>query len=394
MIAQTLSQLIRHIDLNLLVEKYTGAGRRSGSGWVFSCPNPTHPDNKPSFSVFTGRDGKQRCSCLSACGFTGDALAFLKWHLGCSTGEAANILSELAGHHEASDNLTPAPKRQLVATEAAPAEDEPEAMASYLEGRGWPSDVGEAFGLTVMRDNFGTLRVRHPFYSFTSSGERVEAGWQARRLDSSQKFKWMGPKDVSLPLYNLPALEADDLTNAIICEGPADTITAVLATREHLGYACVGVAGSKSWRSEYAELFGGLHVLIACDGDDAGDKLADNIAADVLGVAQSVSRVQLLRGHDITELAKTQNIKELERFLTASPKTFVAVEVLQTLCQVCKAETYGALCPICEAWGQATPLHSWRVCDTCKELACTTSGRKCFMSSGCKGSFIAKVVTS
>ncbi len=395
--AQTLPELINCVDLNVLVENYAGAGRRTGSGQLFRCPNPAHVDNRPSFSVFTGRDGKQRASCLSACGYIGDALNFIEWHLGVGTKEAADILRSFAGvSNEYTKPYISKPKleRSLVQTSQGRVIDDASAINGYLDGRGWPADAVETFGLTIMRDGYGTLRVRHPFYAF-SNGEQVEAGWQARRLDGSPEFRWLGPKGVPLPMYNLPALMPDDITHVIICEGPADTVTAAIAMREHQNYACVGVAGSKAWRGEDAGLFVGLHVLIACDADSAGEKLADNITADILGTSLSVSRVQFLDGCDITKLAKIHGIGSLTRFFLAKPDPVPPINPVGTemiSCRVCQQMSNKNLCAICAAWGRVSPLRPWRECNKCNEVACTTSGRKCFMTPNCKGLFVSKVV--
>ncbi len=396
--SETLAELINRVDLNALVERYAGAGRRTGSRQLFSCPNPAHPDNSPSFSVFTGRDGKQRASCLSACGFTGDALNFIKWHLGLNTNEAADILRSVAGvPNECTKFYISKPKleRCLVRTSQEHVVDDASAMSGYLESRGWPADAVETFGLSIMRDGFGTLRARHPFYAFTSNGEQVEAGWQARRLDDSPKFRWLGPEDVPLPMYNLPALMPADITNVIICEGPGDTVTAAIAMREHQNYACVGVAGSNAWRMEYAELFAGLHVLIACDADTAGDKLADNITADILETSLSVNRVQFPDGSDVTELAKTHGIGSLTRFFMAKPEPVATINPVGTemiSCRICQQISNKNLCAKCEPWNRVSPSNVWRECNTCSKVACTISGRKCYMTPNCKGFFVSKVV--
>jgi len=396
--SQTLPALVECVDLYSLVEQYAGAGRRTGSSQVFRCPNPSHDDNSPSFSVFTGRDGKQRASCFSACDFKGDALNFIEWHLGVGTKEAADTLRSFVGvsnEYTKSPISKPKLERRLVRTSQARVVDDPSAISGYLERRGWPADAVETFGLSIMRDEYGTLRVRHPFYAFTANGEQVEAGWQARRLDDSPKLRWLGPKDVPLPMYNLLALMAHDITHAIICEGPADTVTAAIAMREHQNYACVGVAGSNAWRGEDAGLFVGLHVLIACDADTAGDKLADNITADILGTSSSVSRVQFLDGCDITKLAKTHGIDSLTRFFMAIPDPVATINPVgaeMISCRACQRMSNKNLCAVCASWNGVSPSCAWRECNKCSEVACTTSSRKCFMTPNCKGLFVSKVV--
>ena len=152
--------LVASVDLSALVEKYAGPGKRNGSrGYLFQCPHPSHPDSSPSFSVFTGQDGVQRCHCLSQCGHIGDALAFVKWVRTCGTKEAADELRGFTG--VASPRVfTPANKpRQLRATKPSGLVDDAKALSDYLASRSWPEEVAKTFGLQIMRDEFGTKRV-------------------------------------------------------------------------------------------------------------------------------------------------------------------------------------------------------------------------------------------
>lgn len=404
--SRTILDILTSVDLSALVERYAGPSQ-GGRGRLYSCPNPAHPDASPSFSVFTGRDGKQRARCISRGCFQGDALAFLKWMSPTlDTGEALRMLEEFAGLPADIPLIrasAPKPRRALRKTTPPPAHDDARALSSYLAMRGWGSEVVETFGLSVMRDARGVLRVRHPFYAFTPQGEKVEAGWQARRLDNLEEVRWLGAKETPLPLYNLPALESDALTHVVLCEGPADTITAHLALPDRSTWAAVGVAGTQAWASEYAELFEGLSVIIATDADEAGTKAAHAIANDLSQVAGSVMRFGSPLGYDLTEFAKAYGLHTLTELLASSSDTEEATisetvaplefaEVVESCCRVCSAPTFSALCASCEAWGSNSAVYSWLECDGCGEVACTSRGRACFMRSGCSGHFTKKVV--
>ena len=399
--------LVASVDLSALVEKYAGPGKRNGSrGNLFQCPHPSHPDSSPSFSVFTGQDGVQRCHCLSQCGHIGDALAFVKWVRTCSTKEAADELRGFTG--VASPRVfTPASKpRQLRATKPSGLVDDAKALSDYLASRSWPEEVAKTFGLQIMRDEFGTKRVRHPFYAWID-GTLTEAGWQARRLDNSQELRWLGAKDTPLPIYNLPALEADEITHAVICEGPADTITAALACSTLPGWACVGVAGAQSWRDEWAELFAGLSVIIATDNDAAGEKLSARITASLGGVA-SLIVAACPTANDLGDMAKAQSIEAVRELLTGwhveekhaigsdkseEENAFDALvrQLTQafTRCKVCmhEAEQGARFCKSC-ARTEEVSGRPWRVCDTCNTFGLFERGRKCSVSYKCTGTFV------
>jgi 5S rRNA maturation endonuclease (ribonuclease M5) len=284
--------------------------------------------------------------------------------------------------------------------------DDAKALSDYLASRSWPEEVAKTFGLQIMRDEFGTKRVRHPFYAWID-GTLTEAGWQARRLDNSQDLRWLGAKDTPLPLYNLPALEADDLTHAVICEGPADTITAALACSTLPGWACVGVAGAQSWRDEWAQLFAGLSVVIATDNDAAGEKLSARITASLGGVA-SLIVAACPTANDLGDMAKAQSIEAVRELLTGwhiEEKQPIGSDTSEeenafnalvrqlthafTRCKVCmhEAEQGSHFCKSCASIEQVSG-RPWRVCDTCNTFALVERERKCFITHKCTGSFV------
>ena len=258
-----------------------------------------------------------------------------------------------------------------------------------------------------MRDEYGTKRVRHPFYAWVE-GELQEAGWQARRLDNAKELRWLGAKDTPLPLYNLPALDADDLTHAVICEGPADTITAALALSTLPGWACVGVAGATSWRDEWAQFFAGLEVVIATDNDAAGEKLSARIAESLGGVASLIVAACPV-GNDLTDMAKAQSLEAVRELLAGwhieekhAPRSDIrSVEATDDFimrafksCRVCqhKTEEGSRYCASCNRT-ELTSGRLWRVCDTCNTFALVELERKCFITHNCIGYFTEAVAS-
>ncbi len=403
-----LRDLVASVDLSALVENYAGAPKnRSNNRALFHCPNPAHPDTSPSFSVFTGRNGVQQCGCLSQCGHIGDALNFVKWVRNCDTKEAAEELRGFSG--VASPRLIAAPSapRKLRATQPSGLVDDAQALRDYLASRGWGEEVAKTFGLQIMRDKYGIKRVRHPFYAWID-GQLLETGWQARRLDNSKELRWLGEQDTPLPLYNLPALDQDNLTHAIICEGVPDTITAALALSTLPGWACVGVAGANGWREEFAQFFTGLAVVIAADNDKGGETLNAKVIKSLSGVA-SLIVAACPSANDLTDMAKTQSLEAVRELLTgwqivenhalqgdmSSAKVCLDTSMHTiTRCKVCahEAEPGARFCKSCARIEQVSG-KPWRVCDTCNTFALADRERRCFISYKCSGAFVEAVAS-
>jgi hypothetical protein len=406
-----LKDLVAGIDLPALVAHYAGPGKHSGGKYLFQCPNPSHADSKPSFSVFTGRGGAWRCHCLSQCGHIGDALDFMRWQHGCETGEAVKRLREWANLPAPLPYLPKAKSKQAKASidvqdPGYSVVNDAAAMAAYLASREWPTEVVEAFGLQVVRLNrpseSKTLRVLHPFTEYRA-GEWRATSWQARRLDNAEEVRWLGPRNASLPLYNLRALDTETLSAVVVCEGPADTVTAWLATRGIEGLAVVGVAGAQAWRREWRDYFAGVAVVIAGDNDPAGEAFTLKVANDLRGIAGTLIAACPPEGvSDLTDMAKAHGLDAVRTLLTeALPIEVPAITPTTTapgdewaaqwalltahfptaftVCKVCATPTPHAYCDKCSALTRresSKPLR-WAKCDHCGEHTVGGHGSKC-----------------
>lgn len=319
-----LSELVARVDLPALVDRYAGQGRHSGAGWLYSCPSPDHPDRHPSFSVRQDRQGKWWWRCHSQCGTGGDALDLLEWLEHIPTAEAARRLRDFLGMPDdytsplpRKNHTPPPPPEPVVDTSTtAPPEVAARILTDYLRARSWPAEVVELFGLEVVLDDMGRPRIRHPFYAPTPAGPTVE-WWQDRAWPKGEP-KWKAPTGAGHRiLHNLCALEDDDLRGVVICEGPADTITATLALTE-LGadhrLCAVGVPGG-TWQSEWADYFTDLEVVVATDADSTGENLAQKVAADLAGIAYRVTRWRPREANDLTDYCRTHGRQALAEFL-------------------------------------------------------------------------------
>lgn len=87
------AKLMRFLPLDSLIGQVVDL-KRNGSEFKGLCP--FHKENTPSFTVFTGIDGKERYAC-HACGQKGDHVQFLMEYHGLDFKEAVKMLEELTG---------------------------------------------------------------------------------------------------------------------------------------------------------------------------------------------------------------------------------------------------------------------------------------------------------
>lgn len=320
MTLQPIADLVARTDLNELVQRYTSPPRTSGNVSTYHCPNPAHPDQHPSFSVTTNRNGRQVARCFSQCSWHGDALEFIKWIEGVSTSEAKEKLCQflgLPGRSFERRDFTPnkpsrpiSPKAQDT-TKRATGEQAEQFLASYLRSRGWPPTVARSFGLEVVVDYKSELRVRHTYLMPHEDGSWVPGYWQDRGSKRAEP-KWLSARGSKPILFNLPSLEVQNLEAVVICEGAADTITASVALEGCSFVACVGVPGTSAWQPSWASLFTGLRVVVAADNDAAGRTLEEAIRQS-LDTAPQYFRPSL---NDLTDTAKEIGLPALrEAFL-------------------------------------------------------------------------------
>lgn len=323
-----LAALIERVDLPALVERYSGPGRRSGATFSFCCPNPEHPDRSPSFTVSTNRRGRQVARCWSQCDWHGDALAFIQWVENCGVGEAADKLRGFLGEARPFEpthrpKITPKAKQPTAppadTAKAPPADTAERLLNDYLAKRGWPRETAGDYGLRVVIGRGGRAYVRHPFYRLGSNGELITQTWQDRICQNVEGVsKWDTPARSSLPLYNEPALSRNDLELVVICEGPADAISAEVALAAYPNTAAVAVAGSGGWKHDYtdryAPLLAGKSVLVIGDSDAPGASMR-GVVGNALG--RIAKRVRLVTPpvKDLTDWCQRDGFAEVGRLL-------------------------------------------------------------------------------
>jgi DNA primase len=266
--------IIERVDLNRLVTELTGSlGISSGTSTKYSCPNPDHDDHVPSFTV----QGKY-WHCWSQCGARGDAIDLLTFiGLVATKANAIEYLADRAGLHRgpavrSSQPVSPNQERLL--------------LARYAENRSWDSNVTTQLGMSVVRDSYGHLRIRHPF---RLRGEIV--GWQDRVVDEAVRPRWLFPRGRIRCPYEANRLQIARIRgDVIVTEGVTDTI-AIIASVENP--AVVGVPGAGTFKKAWAPAFSDLKVFVVGDNDKAGAGFRSEVESAVRGTAKAVVQVDV-----------------------------------------------------------------------------------------------------
>jgi DNA primase len=262
--------ILQRVDLVALVERYAGPGRQSAGTTTFRCPNPAHADHHPSFSVKSGR-----WRCWSQCGTSGDAIDLLVW-LGKAGSKAEAI--ELLG---AEVGVGRRDEPRSACTRPLSESGQRQIVARYLEQRGWPVQLADELGLTVVADQYGYRRIRHPF---RLRGEVV--GWQDRAVDANARLRWLSSQGPIRCPYEADRLRrAVEVGEVLVVEGVSDLCAVVAA---FTAPAVVGIPGAWGFKPEWAAAFHGLDAYLATDNDAAGAQLRKTIWQALWGVARSV----------------------------------------------------------------------------------------------------------
>lgn len=165
--------------------------------------------------------------------------------------------------------------------------------AEYLDARGIPLEAARMFRLGVVAeplvgDEDMTGRLAIPF--ITMSGV-VDLRFRAL---GDQTPKYLSKPNATTHLFNVGALLQETDTIAV-CEGELDTVV----MHSLVGVPAVGVPGANNWRDHYRLLLEDFeHVIVMCDGDQAGKDFGRKVAGEVDGAVI----VHLPDGMDVNEL--------------------------------------------------------------------------------------------
>ncbi|MBW9210513.1 toprim domain-containing protein [Mumia sp. zg.B21] len=346
-----LSRLKAEVSVQRLVEGCGVELRQQGKDLVGACP--FHDDSSPSLVV---TPGKNLWHCLGACRRGGGPIDWVMTAQGVSfrhavelLREASSALSVLADPKTAGAGPVGRSKRSMLPTLVAPdAADQEllstvvgyyaETLAGHDEARAFLTrrKIDHPEAVEKFRLGFGdrTLGYRIPGNQ-TAEGRRIRSRLQklgVLRATGHEHFRGSlvvpvidaeggvgevygrkirddlraaTPKHLYLPgphrgVFNIAAFAATD--ELIVCESLIDALTLWCAGFRHVT-AAYGVDG---WTPEHQQAVlehGIKRVLVAFDGDEAGDRGATALAGELGAAEVEVFRVELPRGADVNELA-------------------------------------------------------------------------------------------
>lgn len=352
---ETIDRVREAADIVEIVGEHVKLKRAGGD---FRGPCPFHGGKNPNFSVSSKRNAYH---CFK-CGVSGDAIGFVREHLGMDFVEAVRYVAARAGV-EVQETRAPRgpeerdPREPLWEAMAAAAElfrtalwEEPEAEGAreYLASRALSREEADRFalgysardgrwverlhalghddarlleaGLLVQRDDGSAPRARFRgrlMFPIHDTSQRV-VGFGGRVLGAGEPKYLNSPQgalfDKGRQLYGLswarhPARKQD---RVLVVEGYFDAIRLALAGIEEV-VAPLGTALTES----QAALLGKLtkNVFLLYDSDEAGLKATFRAGIELLRLGVAVRVVTLPDGEDPDTFVRAHGAERLEAFL-------------------------------------------------------------------------------
>ena len=366
---QVVEELKRHTSLSSLIGEYVTL-KKGGRSLKGLCP--FHDERTPSFHV---HDAQGFYHCFG-CGASGDAISFLRQHLGYSFREALEALSARTGIE------LPEQRRETVEMRQARAQRQDEKARfydltararSYFAGQlddaalaylreqrglsdamiaryeiGWAPDAWDAFSNAVLRrfqdqrdaiavglvaqrkeqrgvyDRFRG-RVMFPVYALGGkiagfSGRTLSADPETPKYVNSSESNIFKKSDL---LYGLHQAQKSirALDTAILCEGQVDVITLAQHGFEN-AVAPMGTALTDNQCRLLSRFT--RRVVLLYDGDSAGRKAANAGIGLLLKAGLSGRVVQLPDGTDPDSYLREHGAEKLQNLIEGAPALFTA----------------------------------------------------------------------
>ena len=315
--------VLARTDLPALLESLSGPASRAGPGARWRCPDPGHPDEHPSVSVFTDHRGIQRWRCWSG-GHGGTAIDALMVARSMSVGEALEQLASQAGGWVASSVRLPSAPRRPVPLSLA--------VVRYVEAcekilrtragrpvldwltevRGLDPDVlqlnrvGADPGQELLRRPLGLPRsgVGAVFPALDEQGSIAYC--QTRYIDPGEgRSKYDNPaaRLGDNPRVGIVRPAKPAATGPLyVCEGLPDAYTAATA-----GFEAVAVLGATYPDERIARrltgLVAGRSVVIAFDNDPAGNSGSKRLGELLASHHVIAEHARLPEGCDLNALS-------------------------------------------------------------------------------------------
>jgi len=267
---------MRPVDLVLERAKNV---RKTGSGWLVSCPCPDHGqgrgDRNPSVSITEGDDSRALVNCQAGCQ-TEDIVAELGLNM-------SDLFENRNGHRGGRSNTS----QKTTST------DQPPTLENYAEYVGLPIGFLKELGLKEYR-HLGEPAVSMPYMD--ANGEVLLT---RSRVSLTSKPKVKTRSGDKHRLYGLWKLEeARAAGYAWLVEGESDS-----QTLWYEGEPAAGIPGANGWKSEWAAELEGIDRLYFVVEDGPGEGCWEKLAATP-EIRDRLYRVELADVKDVSELRK------------------------------------------------------------------------------------------
>jgi hypothetical protein len=274
--------ILQHLDFESFYRNALPSFQGTGKQKKAFCP--FHADEKtPSLSINT-ETGAYNCF---GCGKGGDVIRFVQESRGLDFNESLQHLSDLAGlSHSAKGKGSDAKSSKPASQNRA---------ESKNKGKG---DTQHSFTMDSIKNRTlkgGYAFSRHHVYP-AADPEYLKVIYKTPEGEKQARFYTLTDKNKGLyidkrtarpVLFNQHSLK-EPSGPVIYCEGEkdVDTLTA-------LNFIAVTAGAVNDWRSEFAQSFKGIDVVIIPDNDAPGKKHADMVRASLNGIAASVKILTL-----------------------------------------------------------------------------------------------------
>ncbi|KAK1548461.1 hypothetical protein Q3G72_025016 [Acer saccharum] len=287
-----------------VLERLDGVKQVHG-GWLARCP--AHEDRSPSLSIGTGESRRILLRCFAGCE-TVDVVAAI-----------GLTMKDLAG-----DAVIDAPRverREIVRPKPLPWDQERmQALVDEAADR-LTGEAGDHVAVRYARDRFGVTladvhRLRLGYLPMFGGSPRlvipfrdtfgVARGMQARALDPDAKVRWLSPRSPTRGEWSRWGWFRGRVLDApvIVTEGPGDALSAVT-----LGYHAIAIRGASNatdaatQRAVRAQA-GNRKILIAGDGDEAGEGFSRALAQALQSVDAWHDILPMPQGMDLTDFLR------------------------------------------------------------------------------------------
>lgn len=312
--------------VDLVLERAANV-RKTGDGWLVSCPLPDHGkgngDANPSVALDEAADGTVLIDCKAGC----DTEAVVSgWGL-----RMRDLFPDDGRRSNGQEIKLSSTPRKTTATV------QPCTLENYAAAKGLPVEFLQKEGLRNQKYQ-GQPAVRIAYRD--EAGQETAVRFRVALLKTEagdERFRWRTGSKAGL--YGLWRLEAVKKAGyVVLVEGESDA-----QTLWHHGIPALGVPGAGTWKPTWSEHLEGLERIYAVVEPDGGGKAFREKLATTSAIRDRLHLVDLAEHKDVSGLYMANRDAFRDRFAAA-------LERAQPYAELARAET------------EAASRHAWAVC--------------------------------